>query len=140
MRLVLLLSLLTAPLTAHATNGNPCMDFTDRVNVQFLSSSVATSTAAIQIIPQTSGGQTTRICSLYLNSVSGTAPTFSLVFGTGVNCGTSQGTLIASWPTVGTQSYSMDFLNAITPANQAVCVKAGGTSPVSDFYMSFIQI
>ena len=64
-------------------------------------SGVTSGTAAVQIIAA-SGSTKIYICSMTIISSSGTTPTFSLVYGTGSNCGTGQNTLISAFATATT--------------------------------------
>lgn len=119
-----------------STGLNPCQN----PNVTIHSVSAATSgTSASQIIAA-SGTTQIFICSLSVIGGSGTSPTFGLVYGTGTNCATGQTTLIANFSTTAAAMYSFAGPPvAVTPASQAVCFKDGGTSPVQEYVMSYVQ-
>lgn len=117
------------------TGGNPCTS----PGATLLSVTGATSgTAAIQIIAL-SGSTKVYICSMSILGVSGTTPTFSLVQGTGSNCGTSQTTLFQSFGTTAGQLYSFASPVAVGAAGNAVCYKDGGTTPVQNYQITYIQ-
>ena len=71
--------------------------------------------------------------------VSGTAPTFSIVFGTGTNCAVGQGTLVQAFGSTAGNIYTFANPVAVTSASQAVCYKDGGTSPIQNYQITYIQ-
>jgi len=70
----------------------------------------------------------------------GTTPTFSLVYGTGSNCVTGQGTLITAIA-IPTAAPAQVFHSpvGVTPAGQAVCSLLTGTSPTAKGVLSYVQ-
>jgi hypothetical protein len=117
------------------TTGNPCQN----PNATIQAVSVATSgTTAVQVIAA-SGTTRVYLCSMYVVGVSGTSPTFSLVYGTGTNCGTGQTTILSPFATAANTIFSFPYHFYSTPASQAVCYLDGGTSPVQRVVVTYIQ-
>lgn len=81
------------------------------------------------------------ICSMTITSVSGTAPTFSLVQGTGTNCATGQTTLVQAFATATTAGTLYTFANpvAVSVSANAVCYLDGGTTPVQNYQITYTQ-
>ncbi|HVI10248.1 MAG TPA: hypothetical protein VND65_18300, partial [Candidatus Binatia bacterium] len=103
--------------TVQATNqGNPCYN----PNSTPTSSSGATSgTSATQLIALSSGKQIF-LCAFTLTAVSGTNPTYKIVYGTGTNCGSGQVTLVGP-SAVSTAGQIFSYPNAfIVPAGNAL--------------------
>ncbi len=120
------------------SGANACMNPTS--TLASISSATST-TAAVQIIAS-SGSKKIYVCSMTVVSVSGTAPTFSLVYGTGTNCGTGQGVLIQAFPTSATAGTFYTFANptAVTPASQALCyLDTDSGTPVQNYTISYVQ-
>lgn len=126
----------SATLATTAGAGNPCQN----PHATLVSTSAATSgTAAVQIVAL-SGSTKIHICALNVIGVSGTTPTFSLVYGTGSNCATGQATLVTSWATTAGQLYGFVGPVAVTPAGQAVCYLNTGTTPIQRYTMTYVQL
>lgn len=127
-----------APTVQLSTNGsagsNPC--FNPHVNLQ-MANGTTSGTAATQIIAL-SGTTKIYLCSLIVGAVSGTTPTFSLVYGTGTNCAIGQAQIV---PPVSTAATQYGFINPIglTPAGNAICYLDGGTTPVQTFTLTYVQ-
>ncbi len=120
------------------SGANACMNPTS--TLASISSATST-TAAVQIIAS-SGSKKIYVCSMTVVSVSGTTPTFSLVYGTGTNCGTGQGVLIQAFPTSATAGTFYTFANptAVTPASQALCyLDTDSGTPVQNYTISYVQ-
>lgn len=96
-------------------------------------------TAAVQIVPLVAGTPV-YVCFFEVTGVSGTTPTFSLVYGTGTNCATGQhlflnaGATTANVPLV----FPGTYVGAI-PAGNAVCYLDGGTTPVQNYILVVAQ-
>ncbi len=97
-----------------------------------------TSTNATQIIAL-SGTTKIYVCSLTVIGVSGTTPTFSLVQGTGSNCASSQTTVTQAFSTTANQLYQFATPVAVGVAAQELCYKDGGTSPVQNYQITYVQ-
>lgn len=80
------------------------------------------------------------VCRVLVTGVSGTNPTFSLVYGTGTNCATGQtlflpvAATVAQTPVV----YPGPYLGAV-PAGKALCYLDGGTAPVQNYIIVYAQ-
>jgi hypothetical protein len=123
--------------TQSPVGGNPCMNQA----ATLVSISGATSgTAATQIIAL-SAGTKIYICSMTIISGSGTAPTFSLVTGTGANCASGQAVLIAAFATATTAGTIYNFVDpvAVGPAGAALCYLDGGTTPIQNYNITYVQ-
>jgi len=122
----------THPSRAYA---NPCADKDAILN----SLSGATSgTVATQVIALVAA-QRIHICSMSVVGVSGTAPTFSLVRGTGTNCGTGQVVVFTAFGTSAAVTFAYTDTVAILAAGNALCYLSGGTDPVHGFIINYIQ-
>lgn len=133
------LSFMLASLNAWAVNGNPCADFSDKINVAYASGSTA-GTSYGQIIAGVAGQRIT-ICSLYVEGVSGSStPTFSLVQGSGTTCNTNESQVLFPVSTVSTNFYAFPEPIAATNLGNNLCYLDGGTSPIQDWWISYIQI
>lgn len=117
------------------SGSNPCSNPTATLSSL---ASATSGTNPVEIIAL-SGTKKIYICSLSVIGVSGTTPTFSLVYGTGTNCGTGQGALIQAFSTTAGTLYPFAYPVAVTAAGQAVCYKDGGTTPVQNFQITYIQ-
>ena len=95
-------------------------------------------TSAVQVIALASGAKVF-LCSMNVVGVSGTSPTFSLVYGTGTNCGTGQTTIVGSFGTTANTLYPFNNPFFVTPAGQAICYLDGGTSPVQRLAITYVQ-
>jgi hypothetical protein len=119
----------------QAAGGNPCMNPASTLS----SKAGATSgTSATQIIALSSG-QSIFICSANITGVSGTSPTFSLVYGTATNCASGQTTFLGAWTTTANAVYPFVSPQFVVPASNAVCFKDGGTSPVQNYSITYVQ-
>jgi len=126
----------SAPLgvTVSLTGGNPC----ENPNATLLAVLISTAgTAATQIIAA-SGSTKIYVCSLNVVGVSGTGPTFSLVYGTGTNCATGQTVFLGAWTTTANTIYPFTKMGP-TPASQALCYLDGGTTPIQRVTLSYVQ-
>lgn len=101
-------------------------------------SGVTSGTTAVQIIAL-SGTTKVYVCSLSIIGVSGTTPTLSLVQGTGTNCATSQTTLLPAFGTTAGQLYAFANPVTLTSAGFALCYLPGGTTPVQNFVLTYVQ-
>jgi hypothetical protein len=124
-----------ALVTAQTPNSaNTCINPGSTMNYLALN---ASTTSAVQIIALAAGKKIT-VCSLWVMG-GGTTPTFSLVYGTGTNCGTGQTTLVpaAAILTTVPTFYPSNFAQAAS-AN-AVCTLLTGTSPTAVGNISYTQ-
>jgi hypothetical protein len=142
--LALLLWLLTASsasaqLTTTALGrfgGNPCVHPAAPIQSSFTATS---GTSAVQIIALVAG-QKIYLCSINIVGVSGTSPTFSLVYGTGTNCATGQTKIIGVIATGTNTLYAPSPGGSIVvPTANAVCYLDGGTSPVQQLTLTYVQ-
>ena len=120
---------------AGVSGSNACL------NPHTLLTSTAVTTAgttAAQVIAL-SGTAKIYLCSMSVVGQSGTTPTFSLVTGTGSNCGTGQAVLIPAFATPA--NTLLPFANpvAVSPAGAALCYLQTGTTPVSVVAMTYVQ-
>src|SRR4051812_3518556 len=97
---------------ASATSTNPCVN----PQATLVSITGATSTNNATQIVALSGTTKVFVCSMTVVGVSGTSPTFSLVYGTGSNCAGAQGTLVQAFSTTANQSYLFQGPVAVAPA------------------------
>jgi hypothetical protein len=97
----------------------------------------ASTTSAVQLIAL-SGTTKIYVCSITVIG-GGTSPTFSLVYGTGTNCGTGQTVLVQAVPLSTTTPFNFVSPTAVTPAGQAACTLLTGTSPTAKGVLSFVQ-
>jgi len=129
---------LAAPAEAQSyMAGNPCLNSLAPLK----SITGATSgTAATQIIAL-SATQTIYVCSLTVMAVSGTTPTFSLVYGTESNCATGQGTTVAAFSTATAgQVFTFAWPVAVLPAGNALCYLDSGTTPIQNYQLTYVQL
>lgn len=120
----------------HSPNGgNPCIN----PSATLVSIAGATSTNNATQIIALSGSTKIYICSMTVVGVSGTAPTFSLVQGTGANCVTGQATVVQAFGTTANQSYLFSGPVAVGTAGAALCYKDGGTTPVENYQITYVQ-
>lgn len=120
---------------AAATSFTSC----DNTRSQTTVSGSTSGTSATQIVAAISGDPI-YVCSMTVVPVSGTTPTFSLVYGTGTNCGTGQTTFLASFPTAaGVPINFPQRLVGEVPAGSALCYLDGGTTPVQFYLINYAQ-
>ena len=120
---------------SQSAGPNPCQNPAATLTSVFGSTS---GTTAVQIVAL-SGTTKVYICSLTVVGVSGTTPTFSLVYGTGVNCGTGQAVVLGAWTTAANTVYAFANPVAVVPAGQAVCYLDTGTTPVQRYTLTYVQ-
>lgn len=121
--------------TAGVGGANPCLN--PHANLQSVAFTTAGTTAVQEVA--LAAGQKVYICSLSVVGQSGTTPTFSLVFGTGTNCATGQGTLIPAFATPANTMIAFANPVTVTTAGQAVCYLDTGTTPVQVAAFSYVQ-
>lgn len=114
--------------------GNACLDETATLSSVAVN---ASTTSAVQLIALSSGKKIF-VCSLTIIG-GGTSPTFSLVYGTGTNCGTGQATLSTAIPLSTTATFTFSNPVGVTPASQALCTLLAGTSPTAKGILSYVQ-
>jgi len=98
----------------------------------------ASTTSAVQLIAL-SGTTKIHVCGITVLG-GGTTPTFSLVYGTGSNCGTGQAVLVTAIA-IPTAAPAQVFHSptGVTPAAQALCTLLTGTSPTAKGVLSYVQ-
>jgi hypothetical protein len=98
-----------------------------------------TGTSATQLVALVAGDPI-YVCSVIVVGTSGTNPTFSLVYGTGTNCGTGQHTFLPAFATAASApvSFGGHFVGAV-PAGNALCYLGGGTTPVQSYIIAYAQ-
>lgn len=114
--------------------GNPC-EAPDGL-IQSISG-VTTGTALTKIISLVASQQI-YICGVYIQGVSGTSPTMSLSYGTGVNCASGTTVLLTPIATAAGSLFNFGRLGHIPPGNE-LCYTGGGTTPVQNYLISYIQ-
>jgi hypothetical protein len=124
----------TATVSQSTSGGNPCLNPASTLTAIAGATSTTNATQIIAI----SGSTKIYLCAVNITGVSGTSPTFSLVYGTGSNCGSGQTTLLGAWTTTANTVYTFNQ-PFVTPAGQAVCYKDGGTSPVQNYAITYVQ-
>jgi len=126
----------TRPRTVSAqTHFNTCEQSSTTVTLLGATSG----TSAVQLVAAASG-EPIYVCAVTVVGVSGTTPTFSLVYGTGTNCGTGQHTFLGPITTTALAPYIWPgaYVGAV-PAGNALCYLDGGTSPVQDYIVVYAQ-
>ncbi len=114
---------------------NPCMN----PGSTLVSTSNATSgNSAVEIVPLVSG-QKIYICSLSVTGVSGTTPTFSLVQGTGSNCGSSQTVVLHAFTSTAGALFAFANPVAAGIVSEALCYLDTGTTPIQNYQMTYVQ-
>lgn len=121
---------------AAITGSNPCNNPT----ATLVGISGATSgTASVQLVA-ISGTTKIYVCSMTITGVSGTSPTFKLQYGTGSACATGTVGIVGPWTTAANTIYNFGGNNfAVTPAGQALCYVQSGTTPVSNYNITYVQ-
>lgn len=124
--------------TVEATNqGNPCANPNSAIQSVF----GATSGTALTQIIALSASKQIFICNVTLTEVSGTTPTYGLEYGTATNCGTGTTVLVgapsATIAAAGVNNFSGNPW--IVPASNALCYKMGGTTPIFNYSVTFVQ-
>lgn len=118
----------------YTYGGNPCQNSDGTL---LSASGVTAGNAVTKIISGTASKQIF-ICGLQVQNVSGTNPTFTLVQGTGTNCATGS---TAITPAFITTANTMNvFTSPVHKVSQSqdLCYLTGGTTPVTNFLMTYI--
>ena len=127
----------TAQVIALTPNGgNPCQNpSTSIVGI----SGASSGTALVQLVAL-SGTTKIYVCSAILTTVSGTSPTYSLKYGTGTACATGTTTLVgqSAASAAGAVFFYPDN-PFITAAGTALCYQMGGTTPVYNYAITYVQ-
>lgn len=111
----------------------------DQTRTQTTVSGATTGTSATKIVSLVAGDPI-YVCSFEVTGTSGTNPTFSLVTGTGTNCGSNQAVVIPAFATAANTPIIFPArLNAITPAGYELCYLDGGTTPVQSYVINYAQ-
>lgn len=116
--------------------GNPCANPASTL-VSITGATAGTTAAQIVAL---SGTTKIYICSMTIIGVSGTAPTFSLVQGTGSNCATGQTVVKQSWATTAGTLYAFANPVAVGAAGAALCYLDAGTLPIQNYQITYVQI
>jgi len=123
------------PVQLSTVGLNPCANPSATLSGVIVSTS---GTAAVQLVALVSG-QKIYPCALNVVGVSGTTPTFSLVFGTGTACATGQTVYLGAWTTAANTIYPFNGPLAPVPASQALCYLDTGTTPIQRVNLSYVQ-
>jgi hypothetical protein len=116
------------------TTSNGCMGN----NSSYASINInASTTSAVQLIAL-AAGKKIYVCSFIVIG-GGTSPTFSLVYGTGTNCGTGTTTLMGAIPLSTTAPVASPFSVGVTAVANALCTQLAGTSPTAVGVLSYVQ-
>lgn len=120
----------------NATNqANPCLN----PNATLTTLAGATSgTSATQLIALIASKQIF-VCQITLTAISGTSPTYKLEYGTGTAC--ASGTTALVGPSAASVAGSIfSYPNSfIVPASNALCYLNGGTTPIYDYAIVYVQ-
>jgi len=114
---------------------NPCFDPT--ATLQSAAGSTS-GTSAVQIVAAVASAKV-YVCSLVVVGVSGTSPTFSLEYGTGTNCGSTQTVFIGAWSTAANTVYPFHVPVFVAPVGSEICYLDTGTTPVQRYAITFVQ-
>jgi hypothetical protein len=126
----------TMQLSASGVSGsNPCLN--PHSNFQSIAFTTSGTTAVQEVA--LSAGTKIYVCSLSVVGQSGTTPTFSLVTGTGANCGSGQATLIPAFATPANTMIPFASPVAVGPSGAALCYLDSGTTPVQVANIGFVQ-
>lgn len=127
----------SAPVVEATNQGNPCVN----PNAAIQSVFGATSGTALTQIIALSAGKQIFICNATLTSVSGTTPNYGLEYGTATNCGTGTTVIVGAPSATFAAGTVVNFPGNpwIVPASNALCYKNGGTTPVLNYAVTFVQ-
>lgn len=114
--------------------GNPCEN--PLADVQMIQG-VTAGTSLTKVISGVAAKQI-YICSLNIQGVSGTTPTFSISYGTGANCAVGTTSALPAIATVANTLLSIPKATKI-PAGKDLCYLDGGTTPVQNYMISYVQ-
>lgn len=114
--------------------GNPCQNPSATLAMVAGQTSGTSSTQLIAL----SGSTHIYMCGITIQGISGTTPTFALRYGTGTACATGTNTIIGAFATTAgaTFNWGAQFL---TPAGQELCYIQTGTTPISNYAISYVQ-
>lgn len=132
-------SLWLMPSPVHVAYAQTSYTTCDQTRTQTTVSGATTGTSATKIVSLVAGDPI-YVCSFEVTGTSGTNPTFSLVTGTGTNCGSNQAVVIPAFATAANTPIIFPArLNAITPAGYELCYLDGGTTPVQSYVINYAQ-
>jgi hypothetical protein len=118
-----------------AAGGNPCLS--PGATLQMVAGQT-TGTVAVQLVA-ISGTTKIYVCNVTIQGISGTAPTFSLRYGTGTACATGPVTIIGAFTTTANATFNWPGPAFVTPAGQALCYIQTGTTPISNYAITYVQ-
>lgn len=124
-----------ALVVANSPNGgNPCQNPSATLAMVAGQTSGTSSTQLIAL----SGSTHIYMCGITIQGISGTTPTFALRYGTGTACATGTNTIIGAFATTASATFvwGAQFL---TPAGQELCYIQTGTTPISNYAISYVQ-
>ncbi len=101
---------------------------------------ISSSTAATSLLADgTLSSLGLHVCGYTIQIVSGTSPTFKLVYGThtSANCDTGAVNVTGAFAATGVYSAGALGLQLNIPAGQQLCIIAGGTSPVLAGFVTY---
>jgi hypothetical protein len=126
----------TAQVVAQSPNGgNPCLN--PGATLQMVAGQTS-GTASVQLVAL-SGSTKIYVCNVTIQGISGTTPTFALRYGTGSACATGTATIIGAFTTTANATFNWPGPAFVTPAGQALCYIQTGTTPVSNYAITYVQ-
>lgn len=135
MKFLILLLLSSIAFADIVPGGNPCQEGNGTLQSV---TGVTSGTALAQIIPKVTGQQIF-VCAVNIQGVSGTTPTFGLSYGTGTNCATGTGVVMTPFATAAGTLLPFTGPLARVPVSNALCYLDGGTTPIQNYTISYIQ-
>jgi hypothetical protein len=94
-------------------------------------------TSSTQLIAL-SGSTKIYVCGVTIQGISGTTPTFALRYGTGSACASGTTTIIGAFTTTANATFTWGP-QFVTPAGQALCYIQTGSTPVSNYAITYVQ-
>jgi hypothetical protein len=126
-----------ALVVAQSPNGgNPCQNPNATLAMVAGQTSGTSSTQLIAL----NGSTKIYVCSMTIQGISGTTPTFALRYGTGTACATGTVTIIGAFTTTANATYVWAGPSAfVTIAGQALCYIQTGTTPIANYAITYVQ-
>lgn len=115
--------------------GNPCANPSATLAMV---AGQTSGTASVELIAL-SGSAKIHVCNITVQGISGTTPTFALRYGTGTACATGTVTIIGAFTTTANATFNWPGPAFVTPAGQALCYIQTGTTPVSNYAITYVQ-
>lgn len=114
--------------------GNPCQNPSATLAMVAGQTSGTSSTQLIAL----SGSTKIYVCGITIQGISGTTPTFALRYGTATACATGTNTIIGTFTTTANATFVWGA-QFVTPAGQELCYIQTGTTPISNYAISYVQ-